>query len=236
MTPIQPSRSPSSGFTLIEIAIVLVIIGLLLGGLLMPFGAQEETRRIATTTESIDAGLEALYGYALATGTLPCPDTGNDGLEETSCGATALEGRVPWATLGVAAGDAFGGNRFRYQIAAAYRDHLPITCSLPSAGINVCRSSAGVATACAAGEEVAINIAAIVVSHGKNGFGARNAAGNNNPAPGSADETANTNGDRKFVSRIHSDAVATTGEFDDLVGIIPATILCSRLVQAGVLP
>jgi prepilin-type N-terminal cleavage/methylation domain-containing protein len=35
-----------SGFTLVEIAIVLLILGLLLGGMLMPLTAQMEQRRI----------------------------------------------------------------------------------------------------------------------------------------------------------------------------------------------
>jgi prepilin-type N-terminal cleavage/methylation domain-containing protein len=41
-----------AGFTLVEMAIVLVIVGLLLGGLLMPLSAQIEQRRIGETQKA----------------------------------------------------------------------------------------------------------------------------------------------------------------------------------------
>ena len=67
------------GFTLIEMAIVLVIITILIGGLAVPLSAQIQARRIAETKKIMEEAREALVGYAMthscscaydATGTL----------------------------------------------------------------------------------------------------------------------------------------------------------------------
>lgn len=54
------------GFTLIELAIVLVIITVLIGGLAMPLSAQIEARRIAETRKDMEAIQDALIGYAMS--------------------------------------------------------------------------------------------------------------------------------------------------------------------------
>ena len=43
----------SSGFTLIEVAIVLVIIGLLIGSLIVPLGSQRETINIKQARQEL---------------------------------------------------------------------------------------------------------------------------------------------------------------------------------------
>ena len=53
------------GFTLIELAIVLVIVTLLVGGLAMPLSAQIQARRIAETRKIMEEAREALIGYAM---------------------------------------------------------------------------------------------------------------------------------------------------------------------------
>jgi len=54
------------GFTLIELAIVLVIITILIGGLAMPLSAQIQARRVAETQRTLDEVREAVFGYALS--------------------------------------------------------------------------------------------------------------------------------------------------------------------------
>jgi len=54
------------GFTLIELAIVLVIITILIGGLAMPLSAQIQARRIAETQKILEEAREAIIGYAIA--------------------------------------------------------------------------------------------------------------------------------------------------------------------------
>lgn len=53
------------GFTLIELAIVLVIITILIGGLAMPLTAQIQARRIAETKKTLEEAREAIIGYAM---------------------------------------------------------------------------------------------------------------------------------------------------------------------------
>ncbi|TBV83325.1 MAG: prepilin-type N-terminal cleavage/methylation domain-containing protein [Desulfobulbaceae bacterium] len=92
------------GFTLVEIAIVLVIIGLLLGGLLIPFGQKQETIRRSDTRAQLAEVEKALYGFAQARGRLPCPATpeseGAEARDEDGV-CTVLHGFVPAATLGL---------------------------------------------------------------------------------------------------------------------------------------
>lgn len=54
------------GFTLIELAIVLVIVTILIGGLAMPLSAQIQARRIAETNKTLEEAREAIIGYAMS--------------------------------------------------------------------------------------------------------------------------------------------------------------------------
>lgn len=63
----------SAGFTLVELAIVLFIVSLLIGGLLMPLSAQYEVRGRQETDKAMAGIREALIGFAVVNGRLPCP-------------------------------------------------------------------------------------------------------------------------------------------------------------------
>ena len=54
------------GFSLIELAIVLVIVTILIGGLAVPLSAQVEARRIAETRKTMEEAREAIIGYAMS--------------------------------------------------------------------------------------------------------------------------------------------------------------------------
>ena len=92
--------------------------------------------------------------------------------------------------------------------------------------------------------------AIVLVSHGKNGYGARNSSNTLNPPPTGADELANTDGRNAsdtsdtsiatpsydFVSRTQTAAGTAAGEFDDVVNWLSTNILFGRMVAAGRLP
>ena len=123
------------GFTLVELAIALFVIGLLLAGALIPLSTQMEVRSIADTRRVMDQINEALIGYAQANGYLPCPaiattPTGtvvaglSAGVANPTCTtAASLVGVVPWSTLGVPETDAWG-RRFTYRVAAVFSDAI----------------------------------------------------------------------------------------------------------------
>jgi prepilin-type N-terminal cleavage/methylation domain-containing protein len=62
-----------AGFTLIELAVVLAIVGLLLGSLLFTLSAQVEQRNFEDTRRRLDLARELLLSYAAVNGRLPCP-------------------------------------------------------------------------------------------------------------------------------------------------------------------
>jgi prepilin-type N-terminal cleavage/methylation domain-containing protein len=62
-----------SAFTLVELAIVITIIGLLLGPLLTLYSNQIESRKIRQTWENLETIRQALAEYQFATGHYPCP-------------------------------------------------------------------------------------------------------------------------------------------------------------------
>jgi prepilin-type N-terminal cleavage/methylation domain-containing protein len=99
------------GMTLIEIAIVLVIMGLL-AGLTVPLLSELSKHRHYTSTQKyMDEIKQALAGYAGMHWRLPYADTNGDGIEDTG----QLSGYLPFITLGIEAVDAWR-NRYYYDV------------------------------------------------------------------------------------------------------------------------
>jgi prepilin-type N-terminal cleavage/methylation domain-containing protein len=232
------------GFTLIELAVAMFILVLLLGSILVPLTTQVEQRQISDTQKTLEEIKEAITGFAIANKYLPCPDitagvNSNDGVEDvTGTNCTSAEGNLPWATLGVASTDAWG-NRFRYRIDTDFtnRDPSSMFGLSSSADLQVCTT----ATCSATAPEMALTQASpngtpvVILSHGRNGLGAIGANTNAaNPAPTSANELENTDGDNRFVSRVVSTAAGS--EFDDIVIWLPRYVLLNRMISAGKLP
>ena len=224
------------GFTLIELAIVLVIITFLIGGLAMPLSAQIQARRVAETRQTMEEAREAIMGFAMTHQVagrpyLPCPDTIGDGIENRDAAGICAseEGLFPWVTMGTASQDAWG-NRLRYRVTAVFSDGSAGFSSTDIGNLQIC-GSGGCATV-----DVASNVPVVLVSHGPNGRGARSASGTTLAAPGGADELENTDADVNFVSHVPATADAAGGEFDDLVVWVSDSLLRSRVCPAGGCP
>lgn len=108
--------SLSRGFSLVEMAIVLIIFGLFLSASLVPLSAQRRIKEITDTRASLDDIKEAIYGFVIINGRLPCPTIEADpsnamkyGVED--CAVAGDEGFLPWKTLGVSEGDAWAIHR-----------------------------------------------------------------------------------------------------------------------------
>lgn len=110
-------RIRQHGFSLMEMAIVLTIVGLLLAGMLPTLTSQIEQQRRSETVKQMNDIRDALFGYAIINGHLPCPTTtadpssANYGMADATCNNPTAEGYLPWKTLGVSETDAWGNKR-----------------------------------------------------------------------------------------------------------------------------
>lgn len=225
------------GFTLIELAISMLVITLLATVLLTPLTTQVTQSRLSQAKADLDQINEALIGFALAQSKpyLPCPDTDNDGTADPCANTNATEttgGNIPWVTLNVPANDPWG-QRYQYRVNNAFTSAasgftLTTTpsgaCTPPgnaAGSIKVC-GSATVATCNAT--VMANGVPAVVYSFGPNGQGAAT----------SADELENRDNDCLFVIRTYSTTAGA--EFDDLVAWLSPGVLMSRMVTAQKLP
>lgn len=224
------SRRHSRGFSLVEMAVALLIVGLVLGGLLGTVGTLEKRQRSAGTEAQLEEIHDALVAFAVANRRLPCPaspatpDTvAGAGLENapTATGCTGgASGVVPWATLGLPASDAWG-RRFTYRVSAGFSRTAPAF-NLASVGDNLVRNATGVVLASA--------VPAVVVSHGENARGSRGPGGAAAPVGADLREQENADGDADFVLD------SPTDTYDDKVRWVPTPVLAYRMLQAGVLP
>jgi prepilin-type N-terminal cleavage/methylation domain-containing protein len=126
----QSSLTPliriQSGFTLIEIAMVLLIVTILLGYTVALFPRQQELKQYRAVEQEMDEIIAAIVGFAQVNGRLPCPAIPNSiGLESGGGGADCgfFGGFVPVNTLGFTGklnGDSLlldpWGNPYRYYV------------------------------------------------------------------------------------------------------------------------
>ena len=70
---ISGRRRRARGFTLVELAVVIMIVALLLGGLVATLDAQNNARSAAQTEQSLQLARDAVIGFAVRQGRLPCP-------------------------------------------------------------------------------------------------------------------------------------------------------------------
>jgi len=246
------NASHLKGFTLVEMAMVLAIVTLLMAGLLPTISGQIEQQRSTETKKQLYEIQQALIGFALIKGRLPCPATSSsNGLENPSTGGTCTnfyDGFLPGATLGLNSLNEQGlvldawDNPIRYVVTSwdstspAVTDTYTTADGLSTVGLSslspnllVCNTASGITgSACASGEALTADpgVPVVIFSTGKNG-----ASGGTG-----TDESENLDGDRFFVSHTQAPTSAANGEFDDLVVWISNQVLLNRMVSAGKLP
>ena len=231
------------GFSLVELALVLVILSIALGSALMPFNAQIEQQQWRTTQHSLQTVHDALLGFAVRNGRLPCPASStSNGIESPANGGICTNprnGYVPAVSLGLSQLDELGyvldawGNRLRYAVATSNSAAYTSTDGIKNAGLStlqselqICASATGI-TSSSCGTATALSSSginappAIIYSVGKLAVA------------NSADETANQDNNAIFVSHTLTTTVASTGAFDDVVIWLSPNVLYGQMVNAG---
>jgi prepilin-type N-terminal cleavage/methylation domain-containing protein len=247
------THSHQRGFSLIELAIAMLIVGLLLSGGLSLLGTQLAQQRVKETQRLLDDAREALTGFAIIHGRLPCPalattatGAASAGLEPSpplASGCTHPAGVLPWATLGVAETDAWG-HRYTYRVSQEFTRTVAQSqfagCAPPTAptqtAFALCSQGELTLVNTVSGNSLSSTVPAVIVSHGQNGLGSYTSDGKQLATGTDADELNNqlvggvTTSSTGFVSK------APSSTFDDMVVWLSSNILYNRMVQAGKLP
>ena len=242
------------GFSLLEMAFVLLIMALLLGGLLPALSNRIEQQRTIEVRKQLDEIMQAVIGYALVNGRLPCPaSAASSGVESFAAGKSAVDGTcsnfyngyVPAATMGLSMLDGYAidpwGNRIHYAVTSSNSNAFTKIGGMSSVGmllltpdLLICSTATGIsASSCASGKALTASpgVPSVIYSTGKNG----------STGGTGLDEAANpnvnsSNNDRVYVSHTPTPGLVANGEFDDIVIWLSPNILYNRMVVAGKLP
>ena len=251
------------GFTLVELAIVLVIVGVLLGGFIGTLASRIENTRKSDTLDELEDIKQAMMSYAFVNGNLPCPDCDvaggggtclaadlNDGVADFiaaggACKENEAAGNVPWVTLGLGRSDAWG-TRYRYAVQNEYADNVTAFtldgATGPAGSAIIQEPNFAVVTVPpgATPKALANNVVAIILSQGKNGYGgiSENNVARDAVPVANLDEVNNTDDNATYYTRPEttSDAGIAGGEFDDILVWISEYELKAKMVEAGALP
>ena len=249
-------RTRTRGFTLLELMLVLFIVAILATSLTMPLAAQVSLRRIEETRRQLDEARDALLGFAVANGRLPCPASdASRGMESFAPGSDARDGLcadffgglLPSATLGLSPLDAEGfsrdawgsaSNRIRYAVfggraVGGIQNPLTRVNGVRLATLDEIGSAPGYLVICATGTAAdASGCGPAANQLTRKAAFVLLSLGPNAPAtpPRGSDESRNVDGDAVFVS--HESAP----DFDDIVTWASVSQLAGRLVSAGRAP
>ena len=197
------AQGTDKGFALIELAIVLVILGLLIGGSIPLYSELTKQKHARTTDRELSDIKEALTGFAGIYGRLPYADTNGDGIGDSN----QVTGTIPYLDLGLGSVDAWR-RPYVYDV----NDRLVATTDASS----FCVALAGIVVgespqlAFAAGG-LPTSQAAIVISMG----------------PDSSLSSENSDGDRIYESFAPTDTV------DDMVTAVNTNVVYGKLECGG---
>lgn len=250
MVPIRKS----SGFSLVEMAIVLVITGLILGTVIGAMNVQVTGQRIKETQERQRVIKDALINYIRQNSKLPCPalitladDHASAGIPNCTSGTNSIDvpavdsafyGAIPWKELGLspeAVKDAYG-RRFTYIVTyAATLSTLNIsgltgnlllypTATDATANTNRLNPCNGTLSVCD-------NLAVVaIISHGANGYGAYSNQGSL-LSDASASDNEKENSDHANLKLVDGDF--NQQSFDDYVLWVKPSELLQPLTNSG---
>jgi prepilin-type N-terminal cleavage/methylation domain-containing protein len=234
-----------SGFTLLELSIVLLVLSLVAGGALAIMTQEIRRNKQNELQTKMDAIQEAMIKFRRQNNRLPCPADATIALSEEKFGMEAsnagtcdgdpaanfndtentVGGVVPVKSLGLPDDYMFDpwGGRFSYVV------DMRMTAPLAFTTYPVTSTTIGSITVLdVASNNRTTNAIAVLISHGNNGHGAYQLSGLRKSARSSntdeqmncyCDENATaTTFDNIFIMRPHTGSTSSsTGSFDDVV-------------------
>lgn len=243
------------GFTLVEMAVVVFLIGILATMGLSAANSILANSSISNTKKKQEVIRDVLITYMATNKRLPCPAIDENGIEAKSATVpsicTGYFGVLPYQTLGLSKSAALDGweNLFSYAVSSqwtlAYANTNTATTSNNS---NIAFNPGDAGTLPVSNRTPATNAtntslgsdAVIIISHGMNGLGALTSKGTRNSLPANtSDEFANAAPDTfavptTFYQREYTDIdVPTYGSFDDVILRLSSTEIASQLTKDG---
>lgn len=249
----------SCGFTLIELAVVLAVIGLLIGGAVASFSAVRVNAQIKETHLALDRAEMLLQAFLARNGRLPCPaepklELGDAGYGEEERAATLADGcadargvggggspiawgTLPAVTLGMRVTDLLDGwdNQFFYVV----HNFATVPDALESSNWTL-GAAIELFDALPSSGATAINNRGVValISPGPNRSGAYTSEGNYVTVPVGEGEQENTgaaeeafDSDWQFVALNYS--IDPDNPFDDIVRVFTEDDLVLPLALSG---
>ena len=194
-------QSKSGGFSLVEMAVVVVLMSIFLTLGMAAFNAQVGSAALSATKKKQEIIRDALIAYLRDFKRLPCPEvtafagnapTGVEGRQTASNPATSCAsywGTLPYAELGLSRDVAMDGyeNFYTYFVSSAQATTQPdwtLTTAAGVPGFSVGNPGRFAITENTSPTTLSKNLAAVViVSHGSNGLGAFTSKGTRNALP-----------------------------------------------------
>jgi type II secretory pathway pseudopilin PulG len=257
----RSSSRRSAAFTLIELAVALLVITVLVSGLALPMAAQLDMRRHDELRRQLEDAREALLGFAATHARLPCPASqASRGEESFAAGGDATNGNcsnfydgvLPAAALGLAPLDPQGflrdpwlteRNRLRYAVFGGGAAVNGIANPLTRANGMQAATLAGLADAshfifiCSTGSAASASGCGPAANQltRRAAFVLLSLGPNANDVPAAAgDEARNIAGIPAFVH--HEPVAGGNAAYDDVVQWVPVHLVVHRLLAAGRLP
>lgn len=272
MMTLIPHRKQLAGFSLIEMAIVILIAGILMSAGLSLLSVKMATAQLDTTQKHQEAIKQALINYLGKYRRLPCPTTvANGGAPAPPPPCANYSGIVPYYELGLDRAAVLDGwENFITYVVSPNPIAAPLPTAIPSwttawlytysVSSNVTpntttgnlafwpsTSTGGITVRDSSGNLIANPVnttgaAVVLISYGKNGYGAFNVNGGANAPPPAidTDELQNVSPftgttPPTVVKRDTTDSTAGGGPFDDIVMMLSANDLTGPLIANGTL-
>jgi prepilin-type N-terminal cleavage/methylation domain-containing protein len=251
------------GFTLTELAVVMAIVGLLMGAAMYTLSAQSEARDFSETNRRLEDARELLLAFAIVNGRLPCPatctnppscSTGSAGDEAPAGGGTCTvanySGYLPARAIGFQPVSSNGfavdawGNPIRYAVSGttwtvgAGTGRFTTAHASASWGLGQTPTDLVVCSASPAATASTTCDSDEIVTNLNTIVAIVYSTGKNGATGGGTgvNEARNLDNNALFVHRPRDPDGAAGGEFDDQMTWIPIGLLYNRMLAAGVLP